>query len=95
MDRNGRALIVGLLVLAVAMATGLAWLLTRAIVVPLTTAMAFTDAIASGDLTRGAHAEGRDEFARLIRSLASMRDKLVRMVGGMRNSSDSIATASA
>jgi methyl-accepting chemotaxis protein len=61
---------------------------------PLDRARELADAIAEGDLTRTVHDEGRDELARLMRSLGAMQGSLNRIVSEVRNSTDSIGTAS-
>jgi methyl-accepting chemotaxis protein len=61
---------------------------------PLDRARELADAIAEGDLTRAVHDEGRDELARLMRSLGGMQGSLNRIVSEVRSSTDSIGTAS-
>ncbi len=61
---------------------------------PLDRARELADAIAGGDLTRAVHDEGRDELARLMRSLGAMQGSLNRIVSEVRSSTDSIGTAS-
>ena len=51
-------------------------------------------ALAQGDLSSGISTTREDEFGQLLRSLASMNDSLARMVAQVRQSTDSIATAS-
>ncbi|MGE0349030.1 methyl-accepting chemotaxis protein [Hydrogenophaga sp.] len=61
---------------------------------PLDEARHLASAIAQGDLTRPVHAVGRDETAALMRALGDMRTSLSRIVSEVRNSTDSIGTAS-
>ncbi|MBL0918683.1 MAG: HAMP domain-containing protein [Hydrogenophaga sp.] len=61
---------------------------------PLDRARSLADAIADGDLTQTVHDDGRDELARLMQSLGSMQGSLNRIVSEVRNSTDSIGTAS-
>ena len=61
---------------------------------PLDEARHLASAIAQGDLTRPVHAVGRDETATLMRALGDMQNSLSRIVGEVRNSTDSIGTAS-
>ncbi|MEY4763967.1 MAG: hypothetical protein RI907_640 [Pseudomonadota bacterium] len=61
---------------------------------PLEAAERVTSAIAEGDLTQRIDHQGRDEMARLLRSLAQMQDSLRHMVTSVRESSESMLTAS-
>jgi methyl-accepting chemotaxis protein len=61
---------------------------------PLDRARELADAIAEGDLTREVDDAGRDELARLMHSLGAMQASLNRIVSEVRNSTDSIGTAS-
>ncbi|WP_137920395.1 methyl-accepting chemotaxis protein [Hydrogenophaga sp. 2FB] len=61
---------------------------------PLDEAQQLASAIAQGDLTRPVHADGLDETAKLMRALGDMQASLARIVGEVRNSTDSIGTAS-
>ena len=61
---------------------------------PLDEAQRLASAIAQGDLTQPVHAIGKDETASLMRALGDMQSSLARIVGEVRNSTDSIGTAS-
>jgi len=62
---------------------------------PIERAEQIAKAIAQGDLTdHHIDASGNDETARLLRSLADMQQSLSRLVGQVRQSTDSISTAS-
>jgi methyl-accepting chemotaxis protein len=86
---------------------GLAVALAVAVVVPLTlanmssicrpldAAKRLAEAIARGDLTTRAEADGEDETAALQRALADMQAALQQLVGQVRQSADSIHVASA
>ena len=50
--------------------------------------------VAAGDLTGQVQPEGRDEMAQLLEALRTMSEALVRIVGGVRGSSDAISSAS-
>ena len=69
-------------------------LTVRSIVRPLDRARELTAAIAAGDLTREVRAEGSDEMAELMRSLAGMQSALRNMVTRVRATTESIGTAS-
>ncbi len=61
----------------------------------LSHAVDVADAVAAGDLTRPIRVEGRDEVARLLQSMAKMKDGLASVVAGVRQGAESVATASA
>ena len=92
-----QALISGFLMVAVALGIGitLAVLITRSITAPLGEAVAIAETVAQGNLTSNIHVEGQDEAAQLLTALSHMNGSLVRIVGEVRQSSDSIATGSA
>ena len=73
---------------------GAAWLI-RSIRQPLVQANALAASIAQGDLSMQIDTSRGDEFGDLMKSLAAMNQSLGRMVGQVRQSTDSIATASA
>ncbi len=95
-----RAVLWGIwLMVAVALALGaaIAFILTRSLTVPLGLAAATADRIADGDLTAQLHARHSargDELGDLLRSLARMQEALNLSVGAVKQSADSIATAS-
>jgi len=72
-----------------------AWRLSRSVVHPIQSAMTVAGAVASGDLTTHVEAGSDDETGRLLQSLATMNRQLQGMVGEVRLSTHSIATASA
>jgi methyl-accepting chemotaxis protein len=74
---------------------GGAYWLIRSILQPLSQANALAARIAEGDLSAQIEATRHDEFGDLIRSLMTMNNSLGRMVHQVRQSTDSIATASA
>ena len=71
-----------------------AWLV-RSIRQPLDQANALAAQIAQGDLSADIVTQRTDEFGTLLLSLRSMKDALAGMVAQVRNSTDSIAVASA
>jgi len=70
-----------------------AWLVARRIKLALDQAIAASQRIASGDLTAHLTVQSKDETGDLIGSLKEMNEGLARIVGEVRNGSDSIATA--
>ena len=87
--------IIGIAAVALAMGVGLAWLITRSITGPLVTAVDVAETVARGDLTTRLDVTSRDETGRLLSALQNMVQSLVKVVGTVRASSDSIATGSA
>jgi len=81
-------------VLALVLAAGFAWRLTRSIVRPIDQAKGIAASIAAGDLTRVIEVQGHDEAAELLESLRSMQQSLGTLVSQVRTSSDGIHTAS-
>ncbi|WP_432726202.1 methyl-accepting chemotaxis protein [Variovorax sp. W6] len=81
--------------LAFLLAVLLSWGVSRGIVAPLKDAVRLAEAVAAGDLTQRLNSDSKDEVGDLLRALAAMRDNLVQTLTGMRESSDSVATASA
>ena len=84
---------VGAVLLGAVFAVVFSMALVRGVVRSLAQAVQVAESVAAGDLTRQVAAEGRDEVATLMKSLASMREGLVRVVGGVRGSAQSVATA--
>jgi len=96
-EANGAArialVVFGLIALAVGAA--LAMWLTRSITGPLKEAVSVANAIANFDLTRTITPRSADETGQLLRSLKTMQEALLRLIGQVRGSTDSIGTASA
>ena len=82
-----------LILLVLALGGGAAWLV-RSIQRPLARAMAVAERVAAGDLSRPVPAEGRDEFATLLRALARMAERLRGAVGELRQGTASLSHAS-
>jgi methyl-accepting chemotaxis protein len=73
----------------------LAWVVVSGIRRSLASASEAVHSIGEGDLSRDIRVEGRGEVAEMLRSMQRMQSSLVRIVGAVRQSSDSIATGSA
>ena len=82
-----------MLLLVLGVLFGAAWLI-RSIRQPLDTANNLAAKIAQGDLSMRIDTTRGDEFGDLMKSLSSMNASLGTMVGQVRHSTDSIATAS-
>ncbi|MBT9597825.1 MAG: MCP four helix bundle domain-containing protein [Vitreoscilla sp.] len=90
----------GLLILAMALGAamlslGVAYLCTRSITVPLTHAVEIAQRVAAGDLTSRMEVKTQDETGQLMRALIDMNECLQKIVGNVRQGTESIASASA
>ncbi|RKS16507.1 methyl-accepting chemotaxis protein [Pseudomonas sp. WPR_5_2] len=86
---------VGVMIGLAAIATvGLALLLTRSIVVPLSQSVKVAEVVAGGDLTGDISVTGDDEPARLLHSLKSMQLNLRETIQRISESSSQLASAS-
>ncbi|EJM67227.1 methyl-accepting chemotaxis protein [Pseudomonas sp. GM50] len=87
-------MIVSLFIALAALATvGLAMLLTRSIVKPLSEALHAAENVARGDLTRPIETHGNDEVSRLLKALATMQHNLRETLQGISGSATQLATA--
>ena len=89
-----RWLLLGLGLLA--LATGIGWTigLVRSIVRPLDEAIFIAETVAAGDLSKEFETERGGEFGRLLRGMGEMEDTLTDVVTRIKESTDSIVTAS-
>jgi methyl-accepting chemotaxis protein len=90
-----RAWVLGLVLAAMAVASLLAWRVTRLVTGPISRAVDVADRIAAGDLTSDTQVEGKDEIAQLLNSLSAMQRKLNGIVSSVRQNAEGVATASA
>jgi methyl-accepting chemotaxis protein-1 (serine sensor receptor) len=86
---------IALVLIVCAISVALSVWLTRSLVRPIAQAVAHTEEIARGNLAVEIQARGHDELADLLRSLDTMRIALVDVVTRVRQSSESVSTASA
>ena len=94
MYASARLWILGLLLGSIGLGFVLALCIARIVARPLSQAVELAEAVASGDLTRRIEVQSRDETGQLMQALRSMNDSLANVVGGVRQSTDAIATAS-
>ncbi|MGE8069224.1 methyl-accepting chemotaxis protein [Pseudomonas sp. NPDC089569] len=86
---------VGVMIGVTALITiGLALLLTRSIVVPLSQSVQVAEVVAGGDLTGNIDITGKDEPARLLLALKSMQQSLRETIQRISDSSRQLASAS-
>ncbi|MCU4118007.1 methyl-accepting chemotaxis protein [Variovorax sp. N23] len=80
--------------IALALGAWVAWFITRSITRPIGEAMLVAEAVAAGDLSSRVEARSRDETGRLMTALKTMNENLAKVVGEVRQGTDTIATAS-
>ncbi|MYM32370.1 HAMP domain-containing protein [Duganella sp. CY15W] len=81
-------------VIAAVVAIGCAAYITGAITNPINEAVRVAQTVASGDLTSRIEVHTSEETGQLLGALKGMNDSLIRIVGQVRNGTDTIATAS-
>jgi methyl-accepting chemotaxis protein len=88
------AVVLGVTGLALLLSVLLAWRITRSVTLPIQGAIRVAEAIADGDLSSTVPAHSRDEIGRLLQAISLMQDRLRTLVGDIRESAESISTAS-
>ncbi|MFJ9449227.1 methyl-accepting chemotaxis protein [Herbaspirillum sp. NPDC101397] len=91
---SARLWIIAMLVLCIVAAMTLAIMVARIISRPLTEALKVARQVADGDLTADIRQNSEDETGQLLGALRQMNDNLLRIVGSVRQGTDTIATAS-
>ncbi len=79
---------------AVGLGFGLLWMMRRWVAQPLASLQKAVGAIAEGDLSQSVSSTRNDEIGSLIQDTERMRQRLATTIGTVRNSVDSIGTAS-
>jgi methyl-accepting chemotaxis protein len=92
---SSRVLLVVLGALMLVLGGACAWSITRGITRPVGAALRAAQRVAAGDLTVQVRARSSDEIGQLVQALSDMQSTLSRTIGGIRNSTESISTASA
>jgi methyl-accepting chemotaxis protein len=92
--RQTKYLIVVLALSATVLAIVLATWVTRAIVVPMREAVAIARRVADGDLTAHIEVRSQDESGQMLAALKDMNAALIRIIGEVRNGTDTMATVS-
>ncbi|MDM0122613.1 methyl-accepting chemotaxis protein [Variovorax arabinosiphilus] len=94
-DHDSAVQLLGLLsALAVLVGAVCAWWLTVGIVRPMRGAVELAERVAAGDLSSRMVADSRDEVGQLLTALKGMNDSLAKVVGEVRQGTDTMATAS-
>jgi methyl-accepting chemotaxis protein-2 (aspartate sensor receptor) len=79
---------------AIGLGFGLMWMMRRWVAAPLASLQRAVGAIADGDLSQPVSSDRNDEIGALMRDTEAMRQRLAQTIGTVRNSVDSIGTAS-
>ncbi len=82
----------GLALVAMLVAAGCCWAVTRSITLPIARAVRVAEDVAAGDLRSQIVVDRGDETGQLLAALKRMTEGLVQIVGQVRQASDSIAT---
>jgi len=88
-----RAVATGAIVLGLAIAAVMGWLLIQAIMRPLNAAVTLATRVANGELDGSVHIERDDELGKLMQALKNMTGKLSEIVTEVRASADSVGSA--
>ena len=88
------AVLIAVLLFALVVSTGISLFMSRLIVLPLRNAIVTAGRIADGDLSSEITVVGSDETGQLLQALKGMNDSLAKVVGQVRQGTDTIATAS-
>ncbi|MDB5848903.1 MAG: methyl-accepting chemotaxis protein [Rhodoferax sp.] len=89
---SARTLMAALCAAGLALGIAAAWLITVSITRPIAQAVRVAETVSAGDLTSKIDVVSTDETGQLLAALKTMNTSLVRVVGSVRASSDSIAT---
>lgn len=84
----------GLTIALIALGGGVAWMLARSFLRPLTRALALAESVAVGNLTSTQVIEGTDEPARLLRALERMQQSLRNTIKNIHTSADYLSQTS-
>jgi len=93
-ETSSRHLMLALAAFAVGLGALFAWRLTVGITRPLQSAVGVARRVADGDLSAEIRVTGSDEIGQLMQALQDMNSSLGKVVGEVRQGTDSIATAS-
>ncbi|MDP9900827.1 methyl-accepting chemotaxis protein [Variovorax ginsengisoli] len=91
---SARTWVVGVLMGTIALGLALALWIARIIATPLRHAVQIAQTVAAGDLSSRIEATTTDETGMLLGALRAMNDNLARVVGQVRQGTETIATAS-
>ena len=87
---QSKTIMIALSILAIALGSSTAWLITKSITRPINQAVLIAHTVASGDLTSKFDSTEQDETGQLIRALREMNDSLINIVGQVRQGAETI-----
>ena len=88
---ESKTIMIALSILAIALGSLTAWLITKSITRPINQAVLIAHTVASGDLTSKFDSTEQDEMGQLIRALREMNDSLINIVGQVRQGAETIS----
>ena len=91
---HSRVLMLTLGAIAIFLAIGIAFWVTRSITRPLNEAVNISNSLAEGDLTMKIEVTSTDETGQLLTSMQSTVDKLSQIIGEVRSAADNLSSAS-
>ncbi|WP_428146940.1 methyl-accepting chemotaxis protein [Delftia acidovorans] len=83
-----------LMLVAAVAGVAIGWLITRAVVAPLRSAVQLAEKVAQGHLTNAIASGGHDELGQLLRALGAMQEQLRSIVVEVRGNAEQVASAS-
>ena len=89
-----RNIAIAAILIGLALAGFMGWLLIKAITVPLAAAVALASRVARGELDNNIQVTSNDELGKLMAAMKEMSEKLVTIVTDVRGSSEQVGTAS-
>ena len=92
--QSSRTIVIGVMLVALAIAVAIGWWLARGILRPLNEATDFSTALAEGNLGVGLSNRYRDEFGRMLDAMATMRDRLSGVVREVANNARTVESIS-
>ena len=92
---NAVALTAGLTLVALGIALLISVFITRSITAPVSQAVEIATSVSQGNLSTSIEVHGTDETGQLLTALKNMKTELVRLVRHVRQSSNTVANASA
>jgi methyl-accepting chemotaxis protein len=91
---NTRNLILILLIVAVIIAVGAAWLVTLSITKPIGVAVKAAEAMSEGDMTVRIDVDSKDETGMLLLAMQTMTSRLSQIISEVRGAADNLTSAS-
>ncbi len=88
-----RNIVLGISIVALLVASGIGYVVTRSITVPISQAVGIARRVADHDLSATVTSDANDETGQLLRALAAMTESLVTVVSSVCKGSDSLASA--